>query len=212
MRRQASGISAVRILFWIFVMMLVIGASITGTIMLRKVIDRKRQLQIMAEFEKRQAEYAANTQLDHHSGTVTVGDIYDSDFEDGDTMAILTLDRLDIKVAVSEGTDKDVLRVSAGHFSETDMPGNGNFAIAGHSSRIYTCLFNDMHNAVVGDMIHVKTRAGTRHYVVTDITVIEPEDVDVIGHTNESVLTIITCTNDGAERLCIRAMETSIDS
>lgn len=195
----------------IFLLMILIGASLLLGIELRKLYDRKEQLRIQSEFERRQEEYAEKLSMDHHySGTS--GYIYDSDFDEGDTMAILTLERLNIKVAVSEGTDRDVLRVSAGHFSGTDMPGSGNFAIAGHSSRIYTCLFNEMHKAVVGDVIHVKTRAGTRHYVVSELLTVEPEEVDVIGHTNESVLTIVTCTNDGAERLIIRGIETDIDS
>ena len=200
-----------RILFSFFVLLLVIGISALAGVEIRKIFDRKEQLRIMADFEQRQQEYAEKSGMDHHySGTA--GEVYDSDFADGDTMAILTLDRLNIKVAISEGTDKDVLRVSAGHFNETDMPGAGNFAIAGHSSRIYTCLFNDMHNAVVGDVIHVKTKAGTRHYVVAELMVVEPDDVDVVEHTNESVLTIVTCTNDGAERLIIRGIETTIDT
>ena len=201
----------IKILFSFFILILVVGISTLAGVEIRKIFDRKEQLRIMADFEQRQQEYAEKSGMDHHySGTS--GEVYDSDFADGDTMAILTLDRLNIRVAVSEGTDKDVLRVSAGHFNETDMPGAGNFAIAGHSSRIYTCLFNDLHNAVVGDVIHVKTKAGTRHYVVAELMVVEPDDVDVVEHTNESVLTIVTCTNDGAERLIIRGIETMIDT
>lgn len=186
----------------ICIVLAVIGLAFIGGFFIRRALDRKQQLKMMEAYEKRMAELGEES--DHHY----VGGLDpDIKYVDGDTIAILRLDRLGIKVAVTQGTDKDALRVSAGHFNGGDMPGEGNFAIAGHSSLIYTCLFNKMHDAVVGDEIDVLSDTGKHRYVVSEIRVASPYETDVVEHTNESVLTIVTCTNNGKERLIIRGVE-----
>ena len=122
-------------------------------------------------------------------------------------IALCVIELKKANVSVAEGIDKDVLRISAGHFPDSAMPGEGNFSIAGHSSRIYTCLFNDMHKAVIGDTILVDTRNGTHRYLISDIKTVDPDDLFVIQDTRESVITIVTCTNSGKNRLIIRGVE-----
>lgn len=200
MRRKK--ISVFRILFGLCVMCLVIGLSIEGGYAVRKVFDRRNQLKLMAAYEERLARLEASSGMDHHYAGATVREKYVT----GDTLAILSLERLGIKVAVTEGTEKETLRISAGHFNG-DLPGEGNFAVAGHSSRVYTCLFNDMHKAVVGDEINVLSSDGKRTYIVSDISIVEPTEVSVVQHENESVLTIVTCVNNGKQRLIIRGIE-----
>lgn len=179
-----------------------VGIALLGGYFLRRNLDRRKQLQVMADFEAQIANQISSE--DHNyvgAGT--------SDYTaiDGQTLAILRLDRLGIRVSVAEGIEKDILRISAGHFPGSGMPGQGNFAIAGHSSFVYTCLFNDMHEAVYGDIITVTTRNEKHQYVVTDIMVVDPTAVELLDNTNESIITIVTCTNSGQERLIIRGIE-----
>ena len=191
-----------RLIRYMSLFSLCVGIALLSGFLLRRNMEREKQLQIMAEFEAKIADrQSAGDHLYTGAGT--------SDYTaiDGQTLAILRLDRLNIKVSVAEGIEKDILRLSAGHFPGSEMPGEGNFAIAGHSSLVYTCLFNGMYNAVRGDIITVTTRTEKHEYVITDITVVEPTDVELLDHTNESVITIITCTNSGKERLIIRGIE-----
>jgi len=179
-----------------------VGAALLGGYLFRRNLDRDKQLKIMAEFE---AQIASSITTDDHIYTGTGTNDYTA--IDGQTLAILRLDRLGIRVSVAEGIEKDILRISAGHFPNSDMPGDGNFAIAGHSSIVYTCLFNDIHKAVYGDIITVTTRNEIHQYIVTDIIVVDPTAVELLNSTNESVITIVTCTNSGQERLIIRGLE-----
>lgn len=168
----------------------------------RRYLDRKQQLQIMASFEETLKK--ADTLHDQpYLGATSAEKIY---FQ-GDTLAILSIDRLDIRVSVVEGVQKEDLKLSAGHFPETAMPGMGNFAIAGHSSLVYTCLFNNLKDAVVGDEIQVQTKTGDHTYVISDLFVVEPEDLSVLDDTGSSVITIVTCTNFGKQRLIVRGEE-----
>lgn len=163
---------------------------------------RQIQLSIIRDFEN-----AYRTDLQDEDHVYTGARKNDYTAVEGATIAILRLDRLGIKVSIAEGTDRDVLRIAAGHFPGTAMPGNGNFSIAGHSSDEYVCLFNDIHKAVIGDEIIITTRERLHRYLVSDITVAGPEEVGYVGNTNESVITIVTCTESGTSRLIIRGIE-----
>lgn len=185
-------------------MLLVLGLSLITGFLLQRHIDRKNQLRLINGFESRLAAMNDDVIEDHHYTGLSE---HEMRFATGDTVAILSLERLGIKVAITEGTGREQLRMSAGHFEESDLPGNGNFSIAGHSSVIYTCLFNMMREAVIGDEIEVITRHKRHRYVVSDISVVSPDTVSVLRHVNESVITIVTCTNEGRERLIIRGIE-----
>ena len=191
--------------FFIFgsIFFLVVGMAMTGGFFGRRYLERQTQLKVMARFEEK---LRSDHQLDNdHAYTGS----YTSRLmpADGETIAILSLDRLGIKVSIAQGIDKDTLRISAGKFPQSADAGFGNFAIAGHSSRLYVCLFNDLHRAEIGDVIYVDTKTGRHKYLVSEIRTIEPEDTSVLDPTKESILSIISCTNDGAQRLYIKGIE-----
>lgn len=167
-----------------------------------KYLTRQRQQFIMENFEKQIAERYMDS---GHLYTGTGKNDYTA--VEGETIAILRLDRLGVKVSVAEGTDREVLKVSAGHFTGTAFPGDGNFAIAGHSSDEYVCLFNDLDQALVGDEIIVITREKKHQYMVSEIITAKPEETSYVCQTNESILTIVTCTDSGTARLIIQAVE-----
>ena len=195
-----------RFLIFGSVFFLVIGLAMTGGFFGRRYLERQTQLRVMAQFEEK---LRSDHQLDGHheyTGSASASLVP----ADGETIAILSLDRLNIKVSVVQGIDKDALRISAGKFPQSADAGFGNFAIAGHSSRVYVCLFNDLHRAEIGDVILVETRTGKHKYLVSEIRTIEPTDTSVLDPTKESILSIITCTNDGAQRLYIKGIEVNI--
>ncbi|XBX10711.1 class D sortase (plasmid) [Enterocloster clostridioformis] len=183
------------------ILLLVISGSLLAGSQYAKYQTRQKQLLIIEEFERLRERFR---QEDH---TYTGARDNDYTAAEGETIAILRLDRLGIRVSVAEGTDREVLKLSAGHFIGTSMPGQGNFSIAGHSSDEYVCLFNELHEAVAGDEIIVTTRQRMHRYLVTDILTAAPEETDYISNTNESIITIVTCTDSGKTRLIIRGIE-----
>lgn len=184
------------------ILCLILWAGLLAGGQYAKYLTRQRQQFIIENFEKQVAErYMESGHL--YTGTG------ENDYTavEGETIAILRLDRLGVKVSVAEGTDREVLKVSAGHFRGTALPGDGNFAIAGHSSDEYVCLFNDLDQALVGDEIIVITREKMYRYMVSEILVAKPEQTSYVCRTNESILTIVTCTDSGMARLIIQAVE-----
>ena len=116
---------------------------------------------------------------------------------------------LNIKVPVLEGTGKKALQVSAGHFEGTGELGKGNYCIAGHNSTIYAEIFNDLDQIKMGDEMYLvdNDENRTRYcYIVTDYTIVDPDDVEVLKDKGDDRLTVISCTDDGTQRQVVTAM------
>ena len=125
----------------------------------------------------------------------------------GDEIGLIDIPSLNISTAIVSGTGKDQIKYYVGHFENTPMPGdNGNFCIAGHSSTIYNNIFNDLHKIKIDDEIIITTSNGEFIYVVNDIFETEPTNMGFLSQDNDlKELTIVTCSNQGKDRLIVKA-------
>lgn len=132
----------------------------------------------------------------------------DSDKLPENIIGVLKIPKIDLKVAVQEGTDMETLRYAVGHFKETSMPGeDGNFAVAGHRAYTYNKFFSNLDKIQTGDSIEVLNNDGLHTYKVTSSEIVEPEQVEVLeSNLNEKSITLITCTPKfvGSHRLVIK--------
>ena len=113
----------------------------------------------------------------------------------GDILCILRIPCIDSENPVREGVSDGVLADSLGHEPETAMVGEkGNCVIAGHRNYTFGQYFNRLNEVSLGDVIYVDTTTETYSYSVTDIKVVEPEDLSVLEQTEEETLTLYTCT------------------
>ena len=120
---------------------------------------------------------------------------------------ILEIPDLHIKAPVLEGTENEILAKAVGHFPETGAPGSGNYCIAGHSSPIYKEYFNNLINAQNGMELHLYDMARTCYtYKISDSFIVEPNEVWILDPTGDDRVTLVTCTDDGSQRLCITAL------
>lgn len=111
----------------------------------------------------------------------------------GTAVAILRIPRIGVDKAVVEGVGIDDLRKGPGHYPSTPLPGEaGNAAIAGHRTT-YGAPFGDLGELGEGDEILVTTRAGEFRYVVDQVSVVSPAQVEVLAPTTEARLTLTTC-------------------
>ncbi len=105
-------------------------------------------------------------------------------------LAILSIDKLDLKVPVYNGTDEINLNRGAGRIKGTgwiDSPGN--LGIAGHRDGFFRVL----KDIELGDSIEMLTHQGKTEFVVSSITIVEPTDVSVLAPTDSSSITLVTC-------------------
>ena len=107
-----------------------------------------------------------------------------------DPLAILRIPKIGLEVAVLEGTDDLTLNRAVGHIEDTPKPGeNGNVGIAGHRDG----FFRGLKDVVKGDTLELETLSGTQTYRVSDIWIVNPEDVYVLDPTPEPSITLVAC-------------------
>lgn len=125
----------------------------------------------------------------------------------GDEVAIINIPSIKLNTVVVESIEKQYLKHYVCHFENSAMPGQyGNFSLAGHSSYRYNEVFNELHKISLEDEIIIKTLNNEFTYVVKDILEVNPEDTYVLDQDNEKKeLTIVTCTNNGKNRLIVKA-------
>jgi sortase A len=112
---------------------------------------------------------------------------------------------------VREGQDAKTLRRAIGHIPATALPGQpGNVAIAGHRDT----FFRHLGDLRTGDSIGFSTMDGDFAYEVESLSVVGPEDVEVLAPSQEKVLTMVTCypffyIGNAPKRFIVRAKQIS---
>ncbi len=105
-------------------------------------------------------------------------------------LAILSIDKLDLKVPVFNGTDEINLNRGAGRIKGTarvDSPGN--LGIAAHRDGFFRVL----KDIEIGDSIDMLTLKGKTEFVVSSITIVDPSDISVLAPTDGPTITLVTC-------------------
>ena len=118
---------------------------------------------------------------DYHEG---------NEIRDDAPLALLSIDKLDLKVPIYNGTDEINLNRGAGRIKGTawiDTPGN--LGIAGHRDGFFRVL----KDIEIGDSIDMLTFQGDSEFVVSSITIVDPTDVSVLAPTDSSTITLVTC-------------------
>lgn len=121
---------------------------------------------------------------------------------------VIRIPSLNIKVPVVDGTSSESLRLGAGKFDNSvNMGEKGNFCVAGHSSTIYNCIFNDLEKIKLLDVIECYNSKGVcfKYYVINTFKT-NPENYGVTLSSNEKMMTIVTCTDNGTRRFIVSAM------
>ena len=105
-------------------------------------------------------------------------------------LAVLRVDKFNIRVPVFEGTDDLTLNRGVGWISGTARPGErGNIGIAGHRDGFFRVL----KDVAAGDAIELSTAVGTAVYTVDEIQIVNPENVGVLRQRGAPSLTLATC-------------------
>lgn len=115
---------------------------------------------------------------------------YDS-IEEGDTVGVFYIPRLDREIPIIEGTNEEELSQGVGHYIGTGYPGeNTQILLSGHRDTVFR-QFGELED---GDELHVKMEHGTFIYEIRDHTIVGANDTTVIDpNRTDEVLTVSTC-------------------
>ena len=122
-------------------------------------------------------------------------------------LAILSIDKLALKVPVYNGTDEINLNRGAGRIKGTarvDSPGN--LGIAAHRDGFFRVL----KDIEIGDGINMLTLKGKTEFVVSSISIVDPSDISVLAPTDDPTITLVTCypfyfVGDAPKRYIVKA-------
>ena len=131
----------------------------------------------------------------------------EEDILDDSVLGVLTIEKIDLKATVKEGTSSEILLNYIGHIEETSTY-DGNVGLAGHNRGCKNSYFARLNELEIGDIITYKTKFYERTYVVDNIKVIYETDWSLLEGSKENKLTLITCiTGKRNQRLCVQATE-----
>jgi sortase A len=105
-------------------------------------------------------------------------------------LAILRIPKINLEVPVFNDTDDLTLNRGVGRILGTALIGQqGNLGIAGHRDG----FFRGLKDVGANDVIEVVRPGQTDLYAITQIQIVDPENVSVLAPTPAQTLTLVTC-------------------
>jgi len=108
----------------------------------------------------------------------------------GDTFGKVAITRIGLSAMVAEGDDSPTLARAVGHIPGTATPESvGNVGLAGHRDT----FFRGLGRVQLKDLIELETAQGKYEYEVVAVSVVDPDQTEVLNSTGKSELTLVTC-------------------
>lgn len=129
-----------------------------------------------------------------------------------DTIGVLYLPDVGIKLPILEGVTYETMMYGAGRIKGDEVMGQGNYSLASHTIfNTYTdsiekdVLFGNLVNSREGQYIYVTDKAKVYEYVIDNVYTVKDNKVDVLkDKENKKEITLVTCTSlTGNDRLIV---------
>lgn len=125
-----------------------------------------------------------------------VFDLTEYGIEDG-VVGILSIPKMDLELPIYLGATSEHLASGAAQLSQTSMPIGGentNCVLAGHRGWYGSLFFRHIELLEIGDEVMITNLWETLNYTVSEITVIEPNDIDkILIQPGRDMVTLLTC-------------------
>lgn len=125
------------------------------------------------------------------------------------TVAIIDIPSIGVHYPILNTTTDELLKISPCYFWGPKPNQVGNYCIVGHNYR-NSKFFSKVPNLENGDIIEITDMTGKKlKYSVYDKYLVDPTDVSCTSQRTDGrkEITIITCTNDSAKRVIVKATE-----
>lgn len=111
-----------------------------------------------------------------------------------ETAVAINIPRLNLDASIVQGVDWSALQQGVGQLPNNVNPGDvqGNVVLAAHND-IYGELFRYLDQLQPGDPFQIRTESQVYNYAVTEILIVNPNDVYVMEDRGGAVATLISC-------------------
>lgn len=129
-------------------------------------------------------------------------------------MGYVIIDKIGVRLAISHGTEDEVLHDGVGHLKGSSLPVGGentHSALFGHRGLPSALLFTDLDQIEIGDYFQVNVLGKLLNYQVDQILVVEPQETEPLEiEEGKDYVTLVTCTPYAVNthRLMIRGVRT----
>lgn len=110
----------------------------------------------------------------------------------------LTIETINVFGNIYQGKSSKTMDKGFWHYPLSTYPGEkGNMVIIGHRYLHIppaTDTFYNLDKVKIGDKIVITNNQNTYNYIVTNIDIVEPNNISVLQQTTDYRLTLITCT------------------
>ncbi|MED3667734.1 MULTISPECIES: class D sortase [Geobacillus] len=108
----------------------------------------------------------------------------------GEQIGELIIPKLNMSLAIYHGTNENELEKGVGHYAGSVLPGEAdNCVLSGHRDTV----FRRLGEVGQGDLLIVRTSAGTFTYKVRKVRIVDADDRTVIVPKPKATLTVSTC-------------------
>ena len=116
-------------------------------------------------------------------------------------MAILDIEKIGVHLPIYHFSSDDVLAKGIGHLYGSSLPvggANSRCVLTGHRGLPEMELFTNLDQMEKGDMFSIQVLDQTHYYQVSDIQVINPDELDTLAiEPGKDLVTLVTCTPYG---------------
>lgn len=123
-------------------------------------------------------------------------DLSEYGLEDG-VIGYLTIEKMGIELPIYLGANPRNMTLGAAHMTNTSYPIGGentNCVLAGHRGYFQAPMFRNIQKLELGDVLQVQNFRETLQYEVSEIQVVNPDEVECLYiRPGEDLLTLITC-------------------
>ena len=107
-----------------------------------------------------------------------------------EVLGVFEIPRLDLEVPLYDGASDLHMDLGVARIEGTALPGeDGNMGLAGHRDGYFRVL----KDITFGDEMIVSSGNALRRYRVEQLMIVEPSAVDVLDHTEDTSITLVTC-------------------
>lgn len=111
----------------------------------------------------------------------------------------IAIPELNMNLPIFKGLQSDALYYGAGTMKENQVMGSGNYTLASHHvfgmTGASNMLFSPLDKAKSGMLIYITDKDKIYTYQITEVSHIDPTQVDVLNDTDKAEITLITCTD-----------------
>ena len=119
----------------------------------------------------------------------------------------LEIPDIDLNQMVLPETTEDNLNLGLTQIKPNQVPGEGNFTVAGHRGYRGDRFFRNLPEVSTGSKVNLIVDNKTYTYEIISSQIIEPTQTDILlDEEGKKEITLITCTVDGKQRIALKGV------